>query len=211
MSFEELVTLVAGEPVFSSGMLLAGRKDAQVVRLQLSRWVKAGKLHQIRRGLYALAPPWQRVEPHLFLVANRLRSGSYVSLQSALAWHGIIPEYTPVATSVGAGRPTIYDTSLGRYSFKHLLPELRFGYFKTLVSKDQSAFIATPEKALLDLLYLTPKADSYDFIKELRLQNLHVLKVDTLVEMANRTNKPKLKRCAEIIREIVDDTGDIEL
>lgn len=98
MKFDELQALVADEPVFSSGFLLSGRANDQSLRLQLSRWVKAGRLLRFRRGLYALAPPWRKVEPHPFLVANRLRRGTYVSLQSALAWHGVIPEHVPVVT-----------------------------------------------------------------------------------------------------------------
>ncbi len=211
MNFEEMLALVSNEPVFSSALLLAGREDVQRVRLQLSRWVKGGKIYQVRRGLYALAPPWQKVEPHPFLVANRLRRGSYVSLQSALAWHGLIPEYTPVVTSVGAGRPTVTSNPLGSFVFKHLMPELRFGYLKTVVTKEQSAFVATPEKALLDLLYLTPKADSVAFIDELRLQNLSVLDRELLIEMANRANKTKLLRCVKIIEKLLDDQGDIEV
>jgi predicted transcriptional regulator of viral defense system len=69
------------------------------VRRQISRWVKVGRLHQLRRGLYALAPPYQKIVPHPFLVANRLVQGSYVSLQSALAHYGMIPEYVPVTYS----------------------------------------------------------------------------------------------------------------
>jgi predicted transcriptional regulator of viral defense system len=94
-----LQALIADEPVFSSGLLLSGRANDRSLRLQLSRWVKAGRLLQFRRGLYALAPPWRKVEPHPFLVANRLRRGTYVSLQSALAWHGVIPEHVPVVNS----------------------------------------------------------------------------------------------------------------
>ena len=83
MKFGELLTLVADEPVFPSSLLLSGKADERPMRLQVSRWVKAGRLHQIRRRLYALAPPWHKVESHPFLVANSLRRGSYVSLQSA--------------------------------------------------------------------------------------------------------------------------------
>ena len=96
MKWNELLFLIGEEPVFSSGMLLAGRPSARQVRLQLSRWVKAGRLIQLRRGLYVLAKPWRKVEPHPFLLANSLRRGTYVSLQSALAWHGTIPEYVPM-------------------------------------------------------------------------------------------------------------------
>jgi len=51
---------------------------------QLSRWTNAGRLIQLRRGVYTLAPPYQKIKPHLFLIANRLLPASYVSLQSAL-------------------------------------------------------------------------------------------------------------------------------
>lgn len=60
------------EPVFEAGLLLAGDVDPSDVRRQLSRWVNAGRLYQLRRGLYALAPPFQKIRPHPFLVANRL-------------------------------------------------------------------------------------------------------------------------------------------
>ena len=109
MKWEELLRLVGDEPVFSSGLLLSGGTPERQIRIQLSRWVRAGRLHQLRRGLYVLAPPWRKVEPHPFLVSNRIRKGTYVSLQSALGWHGAIPEHVPVVTAVGPGRPETFD------------------------------------------------------------------------------------------------------
>jgi predicted transcriptional regulator of viral defense system len=100
MEFTRLIEIVGDEPVFETALLLAGDVDPADVRRQLSRWTRAGRLYQLRRGLYALAPPFQRVKPHPFLVANRLVRASYVSLQSALAHHGLIPEVVPVTTSV---------------------------------------------------------------------------------------------------------------
>ena len=111
MEFPERLELVADEPVFETSLLLAGAVDPNYARQQLSRWTKAGKLYQLRRGLYVLAPPFQRVKPHPFLVANRMVPGSYVSLQSALSYHGLIPEYVAL-TSVGIMRPTRWDTPL---------------------------------------------------------------------------------------------------
>lgn len=65
---------------------------------------------QLRRGLYALAPPWRKRSPHPFLTANRLVPGSYVSGPSALAFAGAIPEYVPEVTSVTRPR---YSEDLG--------------------------------------------------------------------------------------------------
>ncbi|NCO38805.1 MAG: hypothetical protein GW892_08880, partial [Armatimonadetes bacterium] len=115
MKWGSLLTLVGNEAVFPSALLLAGEVSARQVRLQLSRWVKAGRLLQLRRGIYTLAPAWRKVEPHPFLVANKLQRGSYVSLQSALAFHGVIPEHVPVVTSVGPGRPETVQNPLGRF------------------------------------------------------------------------------------------------
>ncbi len=123
MKFERLLETVGDEPVFEPGLLLAGDVDPADVRRQLSRWVEAGRLYQLRRGLYALAPPYQKVKPHPFLVANRLVRGSYVSLQSALAHCGLIPEYVPVTTSVTTSRPARWDTPLGIYDFRHIQSE----------------------------------------------------------------------------------------
>ena len=210
MKFESLLSIVAEEPVFSSGLLLSGNVTARQVRLQLSRWTKAGRLLQLRRGLYVPASPWRKVEPHPFLVANRLHRGSFVSLQSALAWYGLIPEHVPVVTSVGPGRPETIQTPLGGFQFSHLSEKLRFGYMKIEVAPKQFAFIALPEKALLDLVYLTPGADSPEYLAELRLQNLTVIDRSKLEELAWRSGKSKLTRAAKNAGALLSiDKGDV--
>ena len=55
MRFEDLLGIVGSEPVFETGLLLTGDVDPVDVRRQLSRWTRAGRLYQLRRGLYALA------------------------------------------------------------------------------------------------------------------------------------------------------------
>ena len=204
MKWEALLALVAGEPVFSSALLLAGEVSTAQVRLQLSRWVKAGRLLQLRRGLYALAPTWRKVEPHPFLVANRLQRGSFVSLQSALAFHGVIPEHVPVVTSVGPGRPETVHNPLGAFQFNHLTGRLFFGYSRMEVAARQFAFVASPEKALLDLIHLTPGADSKDYLGELRLQNPEAMNLSMLDELARRSGKAKLLRAARLVERVLE-------
>lgn len=211
MKFGDLVALTSREPVFRSGLLLSGNTTRQRVRLQLSRWVRSGRILQLRRGLYVLAPPWRAVEPHPFLVSNRLQQGSVVSLQSALSWYGLIPEHVPVVTGVGPGRPETVNTPLGRFRFHHLSPELTFGYSRIEVSKNQTAFVAYPEKALLDLIHLTPGGDSVDFLQELRLQNVKTLNFETMDSLVQRSGKPKLARAAMRLRELLVDESEVIL
>ncbi len=205
MEFDKLLDMVGDEPVFASALLLAGDVDAANVRRQLSRWVKAGRLYQLRRGVYALAPPYQKVKPHPFVVANALVQGSYVSLQSALAHYGLIPEYTPVVTSVTTARPGRWPTPLGDMIFRHIKTAWFHGYRQVEVAEGQRAFVASPEKALLDLVYLEPGADVPAYLAELRLSNLDRLDLDALIRLAEESGSPKLVRAARHIVALARD------
>jgi predicted transcriptional regulator of viral defense system len=202
VEFERLIEIVGDAPEFETGLLLAGDVDARDVRRQLSRWSKAGRLYRLRRGLYALAPPFQKVKPHPFVVANQMVRGSYVSCQSALSFYGLIPEHVPVTTSVMAKRPARWDTPLGAFQFRRLKPELLYGYRWTNVIPGQSAFVASPEKALLDLIYLQPGGDRSEYVRTLRLQDLAQLNRVELRRQANLSRRPKLQRAVQVVLEL---------
>jgi len=199
MEFKNLIEIAGDEPAFETGLLLAGEVDPADVRRQLSRWTKAKRLYQLRRGLYTLAPPFQKVKPHPFLIANFMVRGSYVSCQSALAHYGLIPEYVPAVTSVTAARPAHWETAFGIFEFRHLKVDLLRGYRLLDLGAGQKAFVAIPEKALLDLIHLHPEADSPEYLRELRLQNLERLNPDELRRLAVLTGKPKLQRAAKFV------------
>ncbi len=199
MTFEQLLRIVGDEPLFETGFLLAGDEDPATLRVQLSRWVKAGKLFRLRRGLYMLAPPYQGVAPHPFLVANRLVRPSYVSLEAALAYYGLIPEAVYTVTSVTTGRPGRRETPLGAFTYRHVRPRFFFGYRLEEVVPGQRAFLASPEKALLDVVYLQPESDLEAYLEELRLQNLERLDPRRLRHLAERIDSAKLRRVVDII------------
>ncbi|HRX02537.1 MAG: hypothetical protein KDI07_04465 [Anaerolineae bacterium] len=203
MKFNELVETVGDEPLFETGLLIAGEVDPDGLRRQLSRWTATGKLYQLRRGLYALAPPFQKIRPHPFVVANHLVRGSYVSCQSALAFYGIIPEYTPVVISVANARPGRWDTPLGSYVFRHVQARLLHGYRLMPLGGRQQAFVASPEKALLDLIYLQPGADDPAYLRELRLQNLETMDLEELRRLAELSASRKLVRAARVVAELI--------
>jgi hypothetical protein len=210
MEFKNLLEIVQDEPVFNTGLLLAGDVNSREIRRQLSRWSKAGKIYQLRRGLYSLASPFQKVTPHPFLVANRLLSASYVSLQSALAYYGMIPEHVPVTTSVSTSRPSRWETPLGIYDFRHIQIPFFDGFRVVDLGEQQQAFIAIPEKALLDLIYLQPGGDTLDYLAELRLSNLDMLDWQILEVLARKIQKPKLLRAVATIQVLAEEEGDYE-
>ena len=211
MEFTTLLEIVSDEPVFETGILLAGDIDPADVRRQLSRWTSAGRLYRLRRGVYALAPPYHKVKPHPFVVANALVRGSYVSLQAALAHYGLIPEYTPMVTSVTTGRPGCWETPLGTYEFRHVKADWFHGYQRLDVGGGQWAFVATPEKALLDLVHLQPGGDAPAYLAELRLQTPDQLNLDRLARLAEESGSPKLRRAARHIAALAQaEAAEVE-
>jgi predicted transcriptional regulator of viral defense system len=209
MEFGRLLELVGDEPVFETSFLLAGKVNPGIIRQQLSRWTKSGRLYQLRRGLYALAPPYQKVKPQPFLVANRMQRASYVSCQTALAFYGLIPEVVYAVTSVSTGRPQQWRTPLGDFVYRHIQLHLLSGYRILPLEQAsgtrpvQQALVASPEKALLDLVYLHPGADSAAYLAELRLQNLETLDLIELQRQAEVFDTPKIGRAVEIINSLV--------
>ncbi|MEA3349820.1 MAG: hypothetical protein U9Q82_04285 [Chloroflexota bacterium] len=211
MDFERLLTIVADEPLFESDLLLAGEVNPQSVRVQLTRWKNSGRLYQLRRGLYALAPPYRKIKPHPFVVANRILRASYVSCQSALAFYNLIPENVPRTISLTGGRASHWETPLGVYHYHHIKTTRFRGYRLVDLGGGQEAFVATPEKALLDLVYLQPQGDSPAYLAELRLQNLEKLDMDELRRQAGWFEAPKMRRAVEQVTSLAQDEREYEL
>lgn len=204
MRFSELLDVVGGMPVFLSSLLRTGDVDAVDLASQLSRWVSAGKLISLRRGVYALPSTYAGRAPHPFEVANLLQRPSYVSLESALSFHGYLPEVVFVTTSVTTGRGGAFATPLGSYDYRHVSTALFWGYRTERVSgvPGIEALVAVPEKALLDLLYLRTGSDAPAFLRQLRLERLEQLDMDVLITMARRIGKPRLMRAVDAVREL---------
>jgi len=124
----------------------------------VNRAMKAGELIRLRRGLYMLADKYRSQACHPYALAQRLLPGSYVSLETALAFHGWIPEAVYTTASVVPGRKAKNFTveSQGRFTFHPLA--IQAGYFLELVERvqlgEQAVLMARPVRALLDLVCL---------------------------------------------------------
>lgn len=132
------------------------------------RWVKKGLLVRLRQGYYTF-PEYKNKPDFTLFFANRIYRPSYISLHTALAFYGIIPEAVVQITSVTTLKTANFQNEFGEYEYKSIRAELMFGYdFKT-IANGQSIKLARPEKALLDLLYLYPFYNSEKEMEELRL------------------------------------------
>jgi predicted transcriptional regulator of viral defense system len=202
MRWEELLRKVGHLPLIEGETLLVGSTQPSALRVQLNRWQKQGKLVQLKRGFYVLATPYFKGSLYEPYVAARLSSPSYLSLEWALHYHDLIPESVPVWTSVTTKRAGRWVTPLGTFDYRHIQPSLFWGY-DSLTVAHQTAFVSTPEKALLDFFYLRPMEVSMDYLTELRLQNVEKILVSKLWEYAKRFGKPRILQATEMIVQYI--------
>ena len=184
MRYLTLLERAAHLPVIDSQTLRSFGGDPKALSVQLSRWVRDGKLVPLRRGAYLLPAALRRNQPPLEYLANLLVLPSYVSLERALAFHGLIPERVPLVQSVTVARPMLFETPVGDFQYRHVKQSWFFGYAETQIESG-SALIALPEKALLDVIYLARGPFPRERIEEMRLQNVDRLKSATLIRMAS--------------------------
>jgi len=204
MRYSQLLHTVGEEPLFETPLLSARNVSLYQAQRRLVDWSKTGKVVPLRRGLYVLPKAKRKFEPHPFQIANRLAAGSYVSLEMALRYYSLIPEHVVVITSVTTGRPREWENEFGRFLYRHVHPRYFFGMEYRLITGQQYAYVAYPEKALLDLIYLRKGGDSPNFIQSLRLQNLEQLDLNRLQQFTNRFNKPKLHRATALIKHLAE-------
>ncbi|MEN9446981.1 MAG: hypothetical protein RJA25_271 [Bacteroidota bacterium] len=123
---------------------------------KISELLKNGELLAVRRGLYVPGPETDLSIPNSFLIANHLRGPSYISLESALSYWNIIPERVYQISSVTLKTTKNYTTPIGRFSYQYLAaPYYSFGVQSVKLAAQQTALIASPEKALCDKIILT--------------------------------------------------------
>jgi len=200
MKWEDFILSAGGFPVIETRVLSALFPNLSSFTVHVSRWEKAGKLIQVRRGIYLLSEPYRRIEvwePHL---AALLKRPSYLSLHKALEYHGCIPEAVPMYTSVTPRRQATFTSPVGVFSYRHISPSLMWGY-EGVTLRGQTAFIAHPEKALLDLIYLERRKITRDYIRELRLQNVEKIDTSLLGEYARRFRNPRMTDAGKMIGE----------
>lgn len=145
--------------ILSAGQLqrLLGGSSARRYGL-VNRALKSGELIQLQRGLYLLSNAYRSTPAHPYALAQQMVPGSYVSAETALGFHGWIPEIVHSVLSVTArGKSVDYEhETLGKFEFRRMT--VASGYWLRGVARhelqQQVALIAEPVRALLDLVYL---------------------------------------------------------
>jgi hypothetical protein len=148
VKYNDLTKVIKG-PYFSRSDLLS--QGQKIFDYQLHLWVKKGYLLKLRNGVYAFVKDRERIKGEE--IATLLYQPSYLSLESALAWYGFIPEMVYARVSVTARINRTFTNVFGTFIYRHLKAELFWGY--TEIKTDHGHYLlAEPEKALLDYIYL---------------------------------------------------------
>ncbi len=172
----------------------------------ITRWVKQKLLVKLRNSWYSF-PDYIKMPNIQHFVSNKIYTPSYVSLHSALAFYGIIPEAIVQTTAVSSLKKANFENIFGSFSYHQLLPELMFGNEqKTFIDK-HSLFFATPEKAILDLLYLYPQYNSEQEIIELRFDEDFMqeeLNVERLNEFTEKFQSKALRNRVDLLLKTHD-------
>lgn len=123
---------------------------------KIHQMVKSGILERVTKGLYITGPVLQAERPDPFLLANQILGPSYVSVESALSYYGLIPERVYTITSMTTKAARQYTTAVGTFTYTRLsLPYYSFGIRSVQLTKKQTVMMASPEKALLDKIITT--------------------------------------------------------
>jgi predicted transcriptional regulator of viral defense system len=168
----------------------------------LTRWVRQGYLTRLRQGFYAFSEYLPSRDFALY-ISNRIYKPSYISLHTALAFYGVIPEAVVQITAVSSLKTAEFVNDFGTYSYKKMREDLMFGY-ELMPFGERTIGFATPEKALLDLLWLYPFYNTPNEMKELRLDDDFMqdeLNRERLAEYAARFDSTALDRRVKLMME----------
>lgn len=114
----------------------------------LKRNIKSGLFLKLRNGFYMLKDS----SPSVYLIANRLYQPSYISLEKALSYYGIIPETVYTITSITTKSTREFTTPRANFSYQRIKKSAFTGYSPKKI-EGSTVFMAEPEKALADYLY----------------------------------------------------------
>ena len=124
-------------------------------QLLVHRAVRHGEVVRLKPGLFILAGDICGAQAHPFVVAAALHSPSHISLESALAYHGLIPEAVFGVVSVTSRRAREFKTPIGQFTFVRVPADNPMAGVRSVrIDNDAWAFVAGPIRTIADLIYI---------------------------------------------------------
>lgn len=206
MRYEEFKTYIKDIPIITNQYLHLTGLYNNNLRIQLRRWTKKGKIVKLRRGIYILNQEDRKLEPSRLFLSAELYRPSYVSLDYALSFYGLIPEKVADITCVSTKKTIHFENMFGKFTYQHVKRICFTGFIEQKDEAELPFFIATPEKAIVDFLYLNQRNINGDYkeilLESFRFQNLDTINKSKLISYSKLFSSKKLMRIIKGLLEI---------
>jgi predicted transcriptional regulator of viral defense system len=151
MAMMEQIRRQIPQEEFDYQTLLHCLKGYERPRDKIRALLKSNAIIRVKKGLYVFGPDYSGGPFSRELLANLIYGPSYVSLDYALSYYGLIPERVETVTSVTCGKNRTFSTPVGRFTYWSIpLDSYRVGINIIQLDERRSFLMATPEKALVD-------------------------------------------------------------
>ncbi len=200
-----------GREEFDYQALMAALSEYANPRDKVTTLLRRGDIIRVKKGLYVFGDELRRRLYSRELLANLVYGPSFVSLDSALSFHGLIPERIEALTSVTTKRPKTFDTPIGSFIYRQS-PRSSFHLGMDRMEEDDVAFlIATPERALADKVRddrghaLSNRGEAARYLfEDLRVDesDFRQLEPKQLDELARALRSRKVATCASLLRHL---------
>ena len=200
----------AGREEIDFAFIINSLKKISAPRDKITEFLRKKELIRVKKGLYVFGKEAAREPFHPEVLANLIYGPSAISLEYALAFYGLLPERVYTITSITNKRNKYFATPIGDFSYHYLHPK-KYAVGITLVRLDEchSIFMATPEKALADMLLFSSQHTLKDekelahyLFDDLRLDEEIFYKLNThlMAEIADVYQKDNISLLAEYLK-----------
>lgn len=209
--FEELRSKITSEE-FDYQALLDGLREYDRPRDKITDLLRQGAILRIKKGIYVFGERYRRLPFSREVLANMIYGPSYISLDYALHYYGMIPERVEAVTSVTCARGRRFSTPVGLFIYRGIsMNAYQIGIDHVVLDRGHTFLIAVPEKALSDKIH-DDRGTSVRTHTEMRtylLDNLRIdpetlekLNADILSLIADRYRSRKIRLVSDLLRKL---------
>jgi predicted transcriptional regulator of viral defense system len=205
---------------FDYQTLLHGLRQYSRPRDKISDLLRKGVIIRVKKGIYIFGEDYRRRLFSREILANLIYGPSYISLEYALHYFGLIPERVEAVTSVTTGRSRKYATPVGLFSYRMIpLAAFRIGMDRVELNDGRSFLIATPEKALADKIRddrgngLQTQGQILDYLENnLRVEPTALAKLNTekLGAIAHSYGSRKIQLLSSLLQRFERSSHEVE-
>jgi len=189
-------------------------------RDKISDLLRKGVIIRVKKGIYIFGEDYRRRPFSREILANLIYGPSYISLEYALHYFGLIPERVEAVTSVTTGRSRKYATPVGLFRYRMIpLAAFRIGMDRIELDNGRSFLIATPEKALADKIRddrgngLQTQGQLLDYLENnLRVDPAALTKLNNahLGAIAHRYGSRKLQLLCNLLQRLERSSHEVD-